>query len=147
MLLDLGTTVANSGGTVTVDGTGTLTLNSATIDGGTVTNKANGAIDLTGTGVLKNGSLGNAGAINVSGTGNVLDNEIVTNTGAGAIGVTGTLTLDLGTSIIGGTLTNSGTVEIEILIGRDARWRDGSERVRYHSGRHQRPACDHVVCR
>ena len=48
LLMDLGTTVANGGGTVTVDGTGTLTLNSATIDGGTITNKTNGAIDLTG---------------------------------------------------------------------------------------------------
>ena len=42
-------TLANDGGTVTVDGTGTLTLNSATVTGGTITNKANGAIDLTGT--------------------------------------------------------------------------------------------------
>ena len=41
--------MANGGGTVTVDGTGTLTLNTATVTGGTVTNKANGAIDLTGT--------------------------------------------------------------------------------------------------
>ena len=53
-----------------------LTVNDAAITGGTVTD--NGTLDLTGTAVLKNGNLGNAGQINVSGTGNELYNETVT---------------------------------------------------------------------
>ena len=42
--------------------------NGASISNGTVTNLATGEIDLTGSGVLKSGSLGNAGTIKVSGT-------------------------------------------------------------------------------
>ena len=53
-----------------VDSTATLALKGAAIDGGTVTNNADGTLDLNGTAVLKNGSLGNAGQINVSGAGN-----------------------------------------------------------------------------
>jgi hypothetical protein len=117
LLLDLGTTVANAGGTVTVDGLATLTLDTASIDGGTVTDKANGSIDLTGSAVLKNGALGNSGQINVSDTGNAMDGETVTNFATGMIDVTGTLTLDLGTSITGGILTNSGLVKIETAAG------------------------------
>jgi VCBS repeat-containing protein len=115
LLLDLGTTVAN-GGTVTVDDTATLTLNSASIDGGTVADNAIGIIDLTGNAVLKNGALANAGKINVSGTGNKLDSETVTNTN-GLLNVTGTLILELGTLITGGILTNSGLVQIESVSG------------------------------
>ncbi len=114
LLLDLGTTVANAGGTVTVDGLATLTLDSASIDGGTVTD--NGTIDLAGNAVLKNGTLGNAGQINVSGTGNALDSETVANAG-GVFKVTGTLTLDFDTSIAGGILTNSGLVQIDSAAG------------------------------
>ena len=117
LLLDLGTTIANAGGNVTVDGTATLTLDSASIDGGTVTDKANGIIDLAGNAVLKNGVLGNAGQINVSGTGNALDGETVTNTGGVFVDHTGVLTLDLGTSIAGGILTNTGLVQIESAAG------------------------------
>ena len=36
LTLDLGTTVDNTGGTIAIDGTGTLTLDDATIDGGTI---------------------------------------------------------------------------------------------------------------
>jgi fibronectin-binding autotransporter adhesin len=117
LLLELGTTVANAGGNVTVDPNATLTLDTASIDGGTVTDKASGIIDLTGAAVLKSGVLGNAGQINVSGIDNALDAEIVTNTDTGLIDVTGVLTLDLGTSIAGAILTNSGTVKIETAAG------------------------------
>jgi fibronectin-binding autotransporter adhesin len=116
LLLDLGTAIANAGGNVTVDGTATLTLDSASIDGGTVTDNANGIIDLAGNAVLKNGVLGNSGHINVSGTGNALDGETVANTG-GVFKVTGTLTLDFDTSITGGILTNTGLVHIESAAG------------------------------
>jgi len=116
LLLDLGTAIANTGGNVTVDGAATLTLDSASIDGGNVTDKANGSIDLTGNAVLKNGVLGNSGQINVSGTGNALDGETVANTG-GVFKVTGTLTLDCDTNIAGGILTNSGLVQIESAAG------------------------------
>ena len=81
--------------------------------------------------MLKNGTLGNAGQIKVTGTGNALDNETVTNTGGievvGALTIdqissiangggtitvdsTGTLTLN-GASITGGTLGGTGTIE------------------------------------
>jgi hypothetical protein len=116
LLLDLGTTVGNAGGNVTVDSTATLTLDSASIDGGTVIDNANGIIDLTGNAVLKNGMLGNSGQIDVSGTGNALDGETVANTG-GVFKVTGTLTLDFDTSIAGGILTNTGLVHIESAAG------------------------------
>jgi autotransporter-associated beta strand protein len=132
LLIDQGSTIAN-GGIVTVDGTGTLTLNGATITGGTVTNKANGTIDLTGGGIVNTGSLGNAGQINVSGIGNALDKETITstgnidvsgaliidqvstldNTGGGTVTVdsTGTLTLDHAT-ITAGTITDNGTLDL-----------------------------------
>jgi hypothetical protein len=125
--------ITNSG-QITVDSNGTLSLGAATIAGGTVTN--DGTIDLTGSAVLKDGKLGNSDHIDVSGTGNALNNEKVTNTGtieilplgtltldqlttvanAGgtiAIDGTGTLTLQGGVTIVAGALTNSGTVEIE----------------------------------
>ncbi len=117
LLIGLGTSVDNKDGTITVDKSAALTVNDATITDGAVTNKSGGAIDLTGTAALKDGSLGNSGAINVSGSGNALDHETVTNAGAATIGVTGALTLDLGTSIAGGQLNNSGTVHVETAAG------------------------------
>ena len=65
-----GRIVANGGGSITVDSTGKLTLNQATVTGGTVTD--NGEIDLTGSGVIKSGTLGNTGQIKVSNLGNAL---------------------------------------------------------------------------
>jgi fibronectin-binding autotransporter adhesin len=112
LLIDLGSTVDNKGGTITVDDTATLTVNDATITGGPLTN-VHGTIDLTGTAALKNGLLDNSSLINVSGSGNALDGETVVNTGTIAIDATGVLTLDLGTSIAGGLLTNFGTIQIE----------------------------------
>src|SRR5262249_18073893 len=105
LTIDQGSTVANTGG-VTIDNSATLTVNDASISGGIVTNLSGGTIALTGSAVLKNGSLGNAGQILVSGTQNALDHEIVTNDSA-FIEITGVLVLDLGTSIAGGTLSNS----------------------------------------
>jgi len=118
LLIDLGSTVTdNKDGTITVDEKATLTLDDATVTGGNVTNKSGGTIDLTGAAVLRNGSLGNSGTIEVSDSGNALDGETVTNTSAGVIDVAGALTLDLGTTIAGGTLINSGTVHVETAAG------------------------------
>jgi len=123
-------------GTVKVDSTAALTLSSATIDGGTITVTNNGTLTLNGGAVVKNGTLGNAGQINASGTGNALDKEQITNTGGIEIAALGALTLDLLTtvtntshtitvdetgtltlqgdaSITGGSISNSGTVDIE----------------------------------
>ena len=104
--------VANSG-LLVIDPNSKVTLNGATVTGGTVTN--DGIIDLIGAGALKDGSLGNFNQVNVSGSGNALDGETVSN--IGTIYVTGVLTLDLGTTIIGGTLANLGTVKIEATSG------------------------------
>ncbi|HTB01764.1 MAG TPA: autotransporter-associated beta strand repeat-containing protein, partial [Bradyrhizobium sp.] len=101
------TTIDNSGGTVTVDGTGTLTLNGATITGGTVNDS--GEIDLTGSAAVKTGTLNSSGTIKVSGSGNALDGENVTN--GGGIEVVGALTLDQSTTVAngGGTITIDST--------------------------------------
>jgi fibronectin-binding autotransporter adhesin len=97
--------VANSGH-VTVNASATLTLNGA-IDGGTVTNEANGTINLAGNGVLKNGWLGNSGQINVTGIGNVLDDETVTANHALEVMANAVLLIDNGSTIAngGGTIT------------------------------------------
>ena len=61
--------------------------------------------------MLKNGSFGNAGAINVSGTGNALDNETVTANNALEVLAGGALLMDLGTTVAnsGGTVAVDGT--------------------------------------
>ena len=63
LLADLGSTIANGGGTVKVDASGTLTLNSATITGGTVAN--NGTIYAITT-VDISGNIIGTGVINVA---------------------------------------------------------------------------------
>ena len=111
LTVDQGSSIANAGGIVTVDGAATLTLNGATLTSGTATNLAGGTIDLTGNGVLKNGSLGNFSQINVSGAGNALDNETVTANDALEVLAGAALLLDLGTTVAnaGGTITVDGT--------------------------------------
>jgi VCBS repeat-containing protein len=105
-----------NGGLITVEQGASLTLlDLANVTGGQLHNR--GTLDLQDTSFLQNGSLGNSGQFNVSGTANALDGESVTNSGAGAIEITGVLTLDLGASIHGGTLTNSGTLKIESPSG------------------------------
>jgi fibronectin-binding autotransporter adhesin len=116
LLIDLGSSVANKGGTITVDETAALTVNDATITNGTITNKSGGTIDLTGSATLTGGALKNSGQVNLIGS-NVLEGETVTNTSTGAVSVTGVLLLELGASIIGGKLSNSGTVQIETSAG------------------------------
>ena len=108
LTIDQGSIVANTGN-VTVDATGKLTVNGATISGaGTVTD--NGEIDLTGNAVLSGGILKNNAAFKVSGTGNALDNETVTNAITGTIEVlaNGALTIDQGSVV-----ANTGNVTVD----------------------------------
>ncbi|MDE5462635.1 hypothetical protein [Bradyrhizobium sp. CSS354] len=108
LTIDQGSTVANSGN-VTVDATGKLTVNGATISGGgTVTD--NGEIDLTGAAVLSGGTLNNNAVFKVSGTGNALHHETITNATTGTIEVlaNGALTIDQGS-----TVANAGNVTVD----------------------------------
>jgi fibronectin-binding autotransporter adhesin len=114
LILDQVTTVDNSTGAIAIDGTAMLTLNDASISGGTVTN--NGRLTLEGKTALKDGTLLNFGQINVSGTVNELDNEQVTNASAVAILALGVLTLDHLTTVdnTGGIITVYGTATLAL---------------------------------
>ena len=105
LLLDQGTGIANGGGTITVDSTGRLTLNGASITGGLVTDS--GEIDLAGGGAIKSGTLNTSGLIKAGSSGNALDGETITNTGGIEVLGGGALLLDQGTSVTngGGTIT------------------------------------------
>ena len=85
LLLDLGTAVANAGGNVTVDSTATLTLDTATITGGTL--NISGTLDSTGTSAITNVDITNFGLLEATG---------------------GVLTIDPAAIA---TLINSGTIE------------------------------------
>ncbi len=120
LLLDQGTTITNNGaGAITVEITGTLTLDGATIsDGatvkdGTVTNQSGGEIDLTGNAVLESGSLGNAGDIYVTGIGNALTNETVTANHLLEVKAGGALTIDPS------TVANGGTIQVDAASGEN----------------------------
>jgi fibronectin-binding autotransporter adhesin len=136
LLLDQGTNVANSGGTITVDDGATLTLNGATIAGGTVNDGTAGGtaseggavfgvIDVTGASTIENASLNNGG-VTIESVILTLDNDTVTgttftDTASGAI-----IQVDDGTKLTlsgvtinggainngtaGGTVTDGGTV-------------------------------------
>ena len=124
LTIDQGSTVANTG-TIGLDGgaagVGVLTVNDATIDGGSILNS--GTIKLTGGGVLKNGSLQNFSSILVSGLGNALDNETVTVGGVLEILAGGALTIDQGSTVffpnsleVDGTLTlNHATITTGVV--------------------------------
>src|SRR4029078_11959886 len=85
LTLDLSTTITGAGNIKVDDAAnplaaGHLTLNTATIDGGTITDS--GLIDLTGTDLIENGSLDvtASGTLNVSGT-DTFTSEDLTNCG------------------------------------------------------------------
>lgn len=97
LTIDLGSVVTNTGN-VTVDATGKLTVNGASINGaGTVT--GNGEIDLTGNAVLSGGILKNNASLEASGTGNVLYNETVTNAGTIEVLANSALAIDQGSTV------------------------------------------------
>ena len=132
LTVDQVSSINNANGHVTVDGSGLLSLNAATITSGTVTN--GGEIDLTGAAVLKQGTLGNSNQIKVSGTSNSLDGETISNSGTVEVEAGGGLTIDLGSTInntggyvtvdsygkltlnaatiTSGTVTNGGTIDL-----------------------------------
>ncbi|MBR1131477.1 FecR domain-containing protein [Bradyrhizobium iriomotense] len=107
-------------GQITIDASGRLVVNNATIGGevigtlngggeggpvfnaglqgaGTITN--DGEIDLTGGAVLSGGMLNNNAVFNVSGTGNALSGETVTNAGIIEVLAGGALAIDLGSTV------------------------------------------------
>ncbi|MHC2624545.1 hypothetical protein ACVIW2_006577 [Bradyrhizobium huanghuaihaiense] len=116
-----GTSVTNAG-QITIDASGRLVVNNATIGGpgvvigngngegeggpifntglsgaGTIT--SDGEIDLTGDAVLSGGILNNNALFNVSGTGNALSGETVTNAGIIEVLAGGALAIDLGSTV------------------------------------------------
>lgn len=132
LTIDQGSTVANAGNVI-VDAAGKLTVDDASIGGaGTVT--GNGEIDLTGNAVLSGGILNNNATLEVSSTGNALENETVTNAGTievaagGALAITQGATVDnsIGNVIVdanaaltlndatitGGAITGAGAIDI-----------------------------------
>jgi len=103
--------VGAANGTVTVDGGSTLTLTTATITGGIVTDNTSGTINLNGLAALTNGSLSNFGQINVNGASNALHNETIAANNMLEIMAGGALLVDLGSTIAnsGGTVKVDGT--------------------------------------
>ena len=121
-----GDVVTNSGATVTVDDTETLTLTGTTISGGTVndySSTAGGIIDVTGATTLNGGLTLNNGTVKVESTTLKLDDVTVSGTTiteettGSLVQVDGsdTLTLEGHASIGGGAITNLGQI---IVAGR-----------------------------
>lgn len=121
LTVDQASSVTNAGH-ITVDASGKLTVNGATIsgagpvigngggddEGGPVLNAGirgtgvitgNGEIDLTGNAVLSDGILNNNAAFKISGSGNALSNESVTNAGTIEVLANGALTIDQGSTV------------------------------------------------
>nr|WP_245284210.1 FecR domain-containing protein [Bradyrhizobium sp. WSM2254] len=121
LTVDQGSSVTNAGH-ITVDASGKLTVNGATIsgagpvigndggddEGGPVLNAGirgtgvitgNGEIDLTGNAVLSDGILNNNAAFKISGSGNALSNESVTNAGTIEVLANGALAIDQGSTV------------------------------------------------
>ncbi|WP_354262119.1 FecR domain-containing protein, partial [Bradyrhizobium sp. F1.2.8] len=100
-------TIHNAGGTLKADAGTTLIVDSATVDGGTVT--ILGTLELDGTSLIENGTLNNSGAVNVKGTAEFA-HETVSNASGGTIKVlaNGWLTIDQGS-----TVANSGNVTVD----------------------------------
>lgn len=114
LTLALGTGVDNADSVITVEGAAKLTLSKASITGGTLTNDAGGTIALTGQAALIGGTLGNAGVVAVSGSGNAFEDETIANANAAAITIalSGALSLS-GTHIAGGAINNDGTISVD----------------------------------
>jgi hypothetical protein len=92
LLVDQVSTIGNSGGTITIEGTGTLTLNQATINGGTINDQ--GTIDVTGDSKIQG---------TVSGS---VTTDAVLNSGAVTIDASQVLTLD-DVAVSGTTFTDT----------------------------------------
>ncbi len=92
-------TIHNAGGLLRADAGSTLIVDTATVDGGTVS--ISGTLELDGTSLIENGTLNNSGTVNVKGTVEFA-HETVSNTAAGVIEVlaNGWLTIHQGSSVI-----------------------------------------------
>ncbi|TYO62901.1 hypothetical protein FXV83_30385 [Bradyrhizobium hipponense] len=99
--------IANAGGILKTDAGSTLIIDTATVDGGTVT--ILGMLELDGISLIENGTLNNSGTVNVKGAVEFA-HETVSNTSAGTIKVlaNGWLTIDQGS-----TVTNTGNVTVD----------------------------------
>lgn len=101
------TEIHNAGGTLKVDHGAMLIVDTATVDGGTVT--ILGTLELDGTSLIENGALNNSGAVNVKGAVEFA-HETVVNASLSTIEVwaNGTLTIDESSSV-----TNRGDVKVD----------------------------------
>jgi fibronectin-binding autotransporter adhesin len=132
LILDQLTSVANAGATMTIDGTGTLTLNDASITGGTINDYSSltsgsivaGDIDITGSSSIIGASLNNGQVTIESNQTLTLDNDTVTGTSfadtadGAIIQIDGGTTLKLdGVSITGGTINDYSLVSGSIVAG------------------------------
>lgn len=100
-------TIHNAGGLLRADAGSTLIVDTATVDGGTVS--ILGTLELDGTSLIENGTLNNSGTVNVKGTVEFA-HETVSNTAAGVIEVlaNGWLTIHQGSSV-----TNAGQITVD----------------------------------
>ncbi len=105
LLLDLGTSIANVGGIIMVDDSGTLTLDGATIDGGTI--NIVGTLEATGTSTISNANITNTGLIEAADGILTIDPAVlVTLVNSGTLGANGG-ELDL----VGEAVTNTGSLQ------------------------------------
>ncbi|WP_441258532.1 FecR domain-containing protein [Bradyrhizobium sp. 521_C7_N1_3] len=100
-------TIHNAGGLLKADAGSTLIVDTATVDGGTVS--ILGTLELDGISLIENGTLNNSGTVNVKGTVEFA-HETVSNTAAGVIEVlaNGWLTIHQGSSVI-----NDGQITVD----------------------------------
>ncbi|MCS3933741.1 VCBS repeat-containing protein [Bradyrhizobium elkanii] len=100
-------TIHNAGGLLRADAGSTLIVDTATVDGGTVS--ILGELELDGTSLIENGTLNNSGTVNVKGTVEFA-HETVSNTATGVIEVlaNGWLTIHQGSSV-----TNAGQITVD----------------------------------
>jgi VCBS repeat-containing protein len=133
LTLDQLTTVANAGGTIAIDGTGTLTLDDATINGGIIDdystvsgNIVAGDIDVTGSSTISGASLNHGNVTVERGQTLTLDNVTVTGTTISETGATSIVQIDGGTTlklngatIDGGTINDYSTAASGSIIAAD----------------------------
>jgi fibronectin-binding autotransporter adhesin len=116
------TTIANAGGLITVDGTGVLTLNEATINGGAINNYSSsvvpgsmiaGNMDITGSSTISNAHLNYGNVTIESGQTLTLDHDTVTGTTFTFVGTGTELRID-GSSLGGSIAGLAATDEIDL---------------------------------
>ena len=131
LILDQLTTVANTGATMTIDGTGTLKMNDASITGGPINDYSMvtgriiaGDTDITGSSAISDASINRGEVMIESGQTLTLDNDVVTGTrfidtaDGATIQVDGGHTLTLnGVRIDGGAIDDYGLVSGSIIAG------------------------------